>query len=70
MRIDIPLGVPFRFDDHKVVAVTAHSGECDGCFLRTRKDLSLSCSSIACTGEQRLDKTSIKFLEIKEEVEE
>lgn len=70
MKIDIPLGVPFRLDDHEVVAVTTYTGECDGCFMKKHSDSTLGCRGVACIGEQRKDKQSIIIVEIKEGGEE
>lgn len=70
MKIDIPLGVPFRLDDHEVVAVTTYSCVCDGCFMKKHSDLTLDCHGFACIGEQRKDKQNVIFVEIKEGGEE
>lgn len=66
MKIDIPLGVPFRLDDHEVVAVTSYTGECDSCFMKKHSDFTLGCHCFACISEERKDKHSAIIVEIKE----
>ena len=61
------IGETFEFEGKKIEVKAASNGECDGCILDGICTRSNQAIAGKCEGDEREDRTSVKFVEVKDE---
>ena len=64
------IGETFEFEGKKINVTAASNGECDGCILDGNCTRSNKAIVGICEGDNREDRTSVKFVEVREQQQE